>query len=59
MRAYDHGMVNRRGFELIVIVGVLLMPARTTVRTWAKRMLAAHPNGHVLNTVGEVVVSIL
>lgn len=52
-------MPTRRIFELTVIVGVLLMPARATVRLWAKRQLGARPEGSFLHGVGEVVVTVL
>ena len=50
---------TRRTFELIVIVGVLLFPARATVRLWAKRQLGSQPEGSVLHGIGEVVVTVL
>jgi hypothetical protein len=50
---------TRRIFELTVIVGVLLMPARATVRTWGRRQLAVHDPGTVMHGVGEVLVTIL
>jgi hypothetical protein len=44
---------------LTVIVGALLMPARSTVRAWGKRQLIAREPGSVLHGAGEVVVTIL
>ena len=52
-------MPTRRIMELTIIVGVLLWPARQTVRTWGRRQLSVHPEGGLLHNVGEVVVSIL
>ena len=52
-------MPTRRIFELIVVVGVLLMPARATVRTWGKRQLAVNEPGSVMHGVGEVLVTVL
>jgi hypothetical protein len=50
---------TRRIFELVVITGVLLFPARATVRLWAKRQLGSQPAGSVLHGIGEVVVTVL
>lgn len=52
-------MPNRRTFYLIVMVTVLAFPARQTVRQWGRRQLAIHPEGTVMNGVGEVLVTIL
>ena len=52
-------MPTRRIFELVVITGVLLFPARATVRLWAKRQLGAQPDGSALHTLGEIVVTVL
>lgn len=52
-------MPTRRTFELIVIVGVLLWPAKSTVKHWCRRQLAVHQPGDVLYGVGEVGVTIL
>jgi len=52
-------MPTRRIFELIVITGVLLWPARATVRLWARRQLGAQPEGSVMHGIGEVVVTVL
>lgn len=56
---YAAAMPTRRIFELIIVSGVLLMPARATVRAWGKRQLCVQQPGTVLHGVGEVVVSIL
>lgn len=53
------GMPTRRIFELMIVTGVLLWPARKTVQTWARRQLAARQPGTPLYVAGEVVVSIL
>lgn len=52
-------MPTRRIFELVVVVGVLLLPARATVRTWGRRQLAVRQPGTVMHGVGEVLVTIL
>jgi hypothetical protein len=52
-------MPTRRIFELVVITGVLLFPARATVRLWAKRQLGSQPDGSLLHGIGEVVVTVL
>lgn len=52
-------MPTRRIFELVLVTGVLLWPARATVRTWGKKQLAAQPGGSVLHGVGEVLVTVL
>jgi len=48
-------MPNRRTFLLIVIVGVLLVPAKSVVSTWGRRQLAVNPEGSVMHGVGEVI----
>lgn len=57
--AYAAGMMTRRIFEGALIIGVLLMPARATVRLWGKRQLGSQPDGTFLHTVGEIVVTVL
>ena len=52
-------MPTRRIMELTVIVGVLLLPAVSAVKFWAKRQLGAQPDGSLMHTVGEVVVTVL
>lgn len=52
-------MPTRRIFELVIITGVLLFPARQTVRLWAKRQLGSQPDDSLLHTIGEVVVTVL
>jgi hypothetical protein len=52
-------MPTRRIFGLTVIVGVLLWPAKSTVRTWGQRQLVTHQPGEILHGVGEVVVTVL
>ena len=52
-------MPTRRIFELIIITGVLLFPARATVRLWAKRQLGSTSEDSLMHTIGEVVVTLL
>ena len=52
-------MPTRRIFELMIITGVLLMPARATVRLWGKRQLGARAEGTPLHVLGEIVVTVL
>lgn len=56
---YAGGMPTRRIFELMIVTGILLWPARKTVHTWGKKQLAEHQMGQTLHGVGEVIVSIL
>jgi hypothetical protein len=56
---YAERMPTRRIFELMIITGVLLLPARATVRLWGKRQLGAQPDGSALHTLGEIVVTVL
>jgi hypothetical protein len=56
---YSSGMPTRRIFELMIITGVLMLPARATVRLWGKRQLGAQPDGSALHTLGEIVVTVL
>lgn len=44
---------------MTVAVVVLAFPARQTVRQWCRRQIAVHPEGGILNTVGEVGITIL
>ena len=52
-------MPTRRIFELVVIVTVLILPARATVRTWGKRQLGTADPGSAMHGLGQVVVTIL
>jgi hypothetical protein len=52
-------MPTRRIFMLVIVTGVLLFPARATVRQWGRRQLAVNPEGTVMHGVGEVVVTVL
>lgn len=52
-------MPTRRIFELMVVTGILLFPARATVRMWGRRQLAVSEPGSVMHGVGEVVVTVL
>jgi len=51
-------MPTRRIFELIIVVDVLLWPARSTVKTWGRKQLAIRPPGTVMHAVGQAVVTI-
>jgi hypothetical protein len=52
-------MPTRRIFELIVITNVLFWPARSTVRLWGKKQLAAAQPGSIRYGAGEVLVTLL
>ena len=52
-------MPTRRIFELMIVTGILLWPARATVRMWGRRQLAVHQEGEFLHGVGEVLVTVL
>jgi hypothetical protein len=52
-------MPTRRIFYMTVIVVVLALPARQTVRQWGRRQLAVNQEGTVMHGVGEVLVTIL
>ena len=56
---YDAAMPTRRIFELVVVTGVLLWPARATMRTWFKRQMAIHQEGDLMYDVGVVGVTVL
>jgi hypothetical protein len=46
--------VNRRIFEAIVIVTVLMQPALGLVRLWAHKAMATSPPGTVKHYAGEL-----
>jgi hypothetical protein len=50
---------TRRIFELVVITGVLLWPAKATVKIWCKKQLATQNPGSVMHAIGEAGVTIL
>jgi hypothetical protein len=52
-------MPTRRIMLLVVVTGVLLLPARQTVRQWGRRQLAVNQEGSVMHGVGEVIVTVL
>ena len=51
-------MPNRRTFELVVIVGVLLTPALAMVKLWARKHIATSGEG-AGSDAARVVVSVL
>lgn len=57
-RAYDAGMVNRRGMLMVVMIVVLMWPAEQTVHTWGRRQLAVNPEGSFLHGLGEVITAV-
>ena len=52
-------MMTRRIFEGIVVVSVLLWPAKATVKHWGKKQLAVRQPGQFMHGVGEVIVTVL
>lgn len=52
-------MPTRRIFELMIITGVLLFPARSVLQLWARRQLGSQPEGSLMHGIGEVVVTVL
>ena len=52
------GMVNRRGYLLVLMMIVLAFPAEQTVHTWGRRQLAVNPEGSFMHGVGEVIVAV-
>jgi hypothetical protein len=44
---------------LVVVTGVLLFPARATVRQWGRKQLATHPEGSFMHNTGAAVVTVL
>lgn len=44
---------------LAVVTGVLLFPARATVRQWGRKQLSIHPEGSFMYNTGAVVVTVL
>jgi hypothetical protein len=45
--------VNRRTFEMVVIVVILMQPALGIVRLWAHKAMVANAPGSLMHTVGE------
>jgi len=52
-------MMTRRIMEGVVIVSILLWPAKSTVRMWGRKQLAVRQPGEVMHGVGEVIVTVL
>lgn len=52
-------MPTRRIFEMTVVVGVLLWPARATLEMWGRRLLSVNQPGSVMHGLGEVIVTVL
>jgi len=51
--------MTRRIFEGIVVVSVLLWPAKATVLHWGRKQLTATQPGSFMHGVGEVIVTVL
>jgi hypothetical protein len=51
-------MMTRRIFEGVVIISLLMWPARSTVHLWGQKQLSAHQPGEFMHGLGEVIVSI-
>lgn len=45
--------VNRRTFEMVVIIVILMQPALGIVRLWAHKAMVANAPGTVMHAVGE------
>lgn len=52
-------MPTRRIFLLMIITGVLLLPAESTVKLWGQKQLVSHQPGEFMHGVGEVIVTVL
>ena len=52
-------MPTRRIFELMVIVGFLMVPALSVVHLWGQRQLCSQSEGSIMHGIGEVVVTVL
>lgn len=52
-------MPTRRIFLLAVVTGVLLMPARATVRQWGRKQISTHPEGSIMYNTGAALVTVL
>jgi hypothetical protein len=52
-------MMTRRIFEGIIVVSVLLWPAKSTVKHWGRKQLTVNQPGSVMHGVGEVIVTVL
>jgi hypothetical protein len=51
--------MTRRIMEGIIVVSVLLWPAKSTVKMWGRKQLATQQPGSVLHGAGEVIVTVL
>lgn len=51
-------MMTRRIFEAVVIINLLMWPARKTVHTWGQKQMATGQPGDFMHGVGEVLVSV-
>jgi hypothetical protein len=49
--------MNRKIMLGVVMIVVLMWPAEQTVHTWFRKQLA-HPEGTLMNTVGQVGVAV-
>jgi hypothetical protein len=45
--------MNRRTFEMVVLVVILMQPAFGLVRLWAHKQMATNPPGSLMHAVGE------
>ena len=52
-------MPTKRIFYMTIAVVTLAFPARQTVRQWCRKQIGTHPEGTVLNAIGEVGITIL
>jgi hypothetical protein len=55
---YPAAMPTRRIFIMTVVVGILMVPARSTVHHWGRRQLAIRQEGTFMHGVGEALVTI-
>jgi hypothetical protein len=45
--------MNRRTFEMVVLIVILMQPALGIVRIWAHKQLVTNPPGSLMHAVGE------
>ena len=45
--------MNRRTFEMVVIIVILMQPALGVVRLWAHKKLVTSPPGSLMHAVAE------
>lgn len=45
--------MNRRTFEMVVLVVILMQPALGVVRLWAHKQLVTNPPGSLMHTLAE------